>query len=128
MANEFLLKESGIELEDSTFGLIDTEVEINLLEFTQGITIYKQSVQDSLNQEHTEFIKYYNFLLTRERGQYFRQRYNFMIILGEVGGTYTFITSIIVFLLIPFTYERHNLKVFKEFQKRLPKDKKSNDD
>ena len=127
MANEFLIKESGIELEDSTFGLIDTEVEINLLEFTQGITIYKQSVQDSLNQEHTEFIKYYNFLLTRERGQYFRQRYNFMIILGEVGGTYTFITSIIVFLLIPFTYERHNLKVFKEFQKRLPKDKKSNE-
>lgn len=127
MANEFLIKESGIELEDSTFGLIDTEVEINLLEFTQGITIYKQSVQDSLNQEHTEFIKYYNFLLTRERGQYFRQRYNFMIILGEVGGTYTFITSIVVFLLIPFTYERHNLKVFKEFQKRLPKDKKSNE-
>ena len=127
MANEFLLKESGIELEDSTFGLIDTELEINLLEFTQGITIYKQSVQDSLNQEHTEFIKYYNFLLTRERGQYFRQRYNFMIILGEVGGTYTFITSIVVFLLIPFTYERHNLKVFKEFQKRLPKDKKSNE-
>ena len=50
-----------------------------------------------------------------------------MIILGEVGGTFTFISSIIVFLLIPFTYERHNLKVFKEFQKRSPtkKGKKS---
>lgn len=118
MANEFLIKESGIELEDSTFGLIDTEVEIPMLEFNHGISFYKQSVQDSLNQEHTDFIKYYNFLLTRERGKYFRQRYNFMIILGEVGGTYTFITSIIVFLLIPFTYERHHLKVFKEFQKR----------
>ena len=72
MANEFLIKESGIELEDSTFGLIDTEVEIPMLEFNHGISFYKQSVQDSLNQEHTDFIKYYNFLLTRERGKYFR--------------------------------------------------------
>lgn len=43
MANEFLLKESKIELEDSTFGLIDTEEEIEILEFDQGITIYKKS-------------------------------------------------------------------------------------
>ena len=112
MANEFLLKESKIELEDSTLGLIDTEVEIEILEFDQGITIYKKSTLDTLNANHTEFIKYYNFLLTRERGLYFRQRYNFMIILGEVGGTYTFISSICVLLLVPFTYERHHLKVY----------------
>ena len=50
-----------------------------------------------------------------------------MIILGEVGGASTFITSICVLLLVPFTYQRHNLKVFKEFQKRRLKDSKQND-
>ena len=115
MAKDILLKESVIELEDSTFGLIDTEEEIEIIEFEHGMSIYKKSVQDPLNSNHTNFIKYYNFLLTRERGKYFRQRYNFMNILGEVGGTQAFITSILVLLLIPFTYERHNLKVYKEF-------------
>lgn len=115
IAKDIFLKESVIELEDSTFGIIDTEEEIEILEFSQGINFYKKSVQDPLNTNHTDFIKYYNFLLTRERGKYFRQRYNFMNILGEVGGTQAFITSIVVLLLIPFTYERHNLKVYKEF-------------
>lgn len=52
MATEFLIKESSIELEDSTFGLIDTEVEINVLEYTQGITIFKQAGIDPLNTDH----------------------------------------------------------------------------
>ena len=90
-----------------------------MIEYAQGITFYKKSVQDPLNTNHTNFIKYYNFNLTRERGMYFRQRYNFMTILGEVGGTQAFLTSIVVLFLIPFTYERHNLKVYTEFQKRL---------
>ena len=49
IANEILIKESVIELEDSTFGLIDTETEIDMLEFTEGITIYKESISDALN-------------------------------------------------------------------------------
>lgn len=44
-----------------------------------------------------------------------------MTILGEVGGTQAFLTSIVVIFLVPFTYERHHLKVYKEFQKRLLK-------
>ena len=42
-----------------------------------------------------------------------------MNILGEVGGTQAFLTIIVAFLLIPFTYERHQLKVYKEFQETL---------
>lgn len=61
-----------------------------MVEFTPGMTIYKNSASDSANKNHTSMIKYYNFLLTKERELYFRQRFNFMMILGEVGGAQAF--------------------------------------
>ena len=83
-----------------------------MVEFAAGMTIYKKSDSDAANKNHTNMIKYYNFLLTKERELYFRQRFNFMMILGEVGGAQSFILQIILFLLGPLYYKRHHLKIY----------------
>lgn len=86
-----------------------------MLEYETGVEIYKSSADDPLNKDHAPMVRYFNFLLKRERAAYFRQRYNLMDILGEVGGAQAFLAAICIFLIIPFTYKRHGLKVLKQY-------------
>ena len=41
-----------------------------------------------------------------------------MTILGDVGGVMSIIYSVISFLLIPCRYQKHDLVVLKEFQRK----------
>ena len=103
-ASEIYLKESKIELEDDILGIIDVPVDHYILEWVQGITIFKESKIDPLNKVHTPLIKYWNFMLSREQNAYFRVRYNMMTIIGEVGGVMGLVTTVFAFILTPCTF------------------------
>ena len=69
---EFLFKESKIKLKDSIIGVPDTFTYVHFLEYHEGMTMDKPANQDPLNEGHTRMVKFYNFLLARESGIYFR--------------------------------------------------------
>ena len=62
-ASEIALLESKIELEDDILGIIDTPKELSILEWKQGITIYKERSSDPMNVGHQPMIRYWNFYL-----------------------------------------------------------------
>ena len=63
---EILLKESKIEVEDDVLGIIDTPKILGILEWVQGLTFYKRPGIDEMKIEHTNMIRYWNFILSRE--------------------------------------------------------------
>lgn len=117
-ASEVALLESKIELEDDILGIIDTPQEMSILEWKQGITIYKETKSDPMNDGHQAMIRYWNFYLLREQNAYYRVRYNLMTIIGEVGGVMGVVTTVIAFLLGPCTYQKHELTVLSELEKK----------
>ena len=92
--SEFLLRESFIELEDTLYGVIDEPENLYFLEWIKGNTFYKLATDDPANAEHTEMLFYWNFLLQREGGAYYRIRYNMMMIFEKVGGLMTCLTVV----------------------------------
>ena len=63
-------------------------------------------------------LRYWNFILSREQNAYFRVRYNIMAIIGEVGGVMGVVNAVFAFLLTPCTYQKHELTVLSELEKR----------
>lgn len=60
---EFLLRESFIELEDTLLGVIDDPKNLYFLEWIKGNTFQKIAKGDAANTEHGEMLLYWNFLL-----------------------------------------------------------------
>lgn len=92
-------------------GIIDIPKVLNLLEWTKGVDLYKQNIDDPLNKAHTSMVRYWNFYLTQERNIYFRVRYNLMRAIGEVGGVLGMFSALLAYLLKPFYYNKNELEV-----------------
>lgn len=74
--------------------------------------------QDPFREGHSKVIKHYNFNFAREQEIHVRKRFNFMNILGEIGGVKAFLGSFLTLMLTPMYYKRHGIKVLKEFNKK----------
>ena len=61
---------------------------------------------------------YWNFLLEREQFAYYRIRYNLMSILEKVGGIMSCISVVMLFIMKPCYYKRHNMVVLQEYERR----------
>ena len=69
-----------------------------------------------MNKDHTRYLQYWNFLLTKDQTHYERTQYKLLEILGEIGGLISILFPILFLILEPFIFNKHKLKVFKEFQ------------
>ena len=89
-----------------------------MITYIEGISFQKMRDQDPFKDGHTKMIKYYNFNFASEQGIHIRKRFNFMNILGEIGGIKAFIGSFLTLMLTPLYYKRHGIKVLKAFNKK----------
>ena len=64
---------------------------------------------------HTDLLMYWNFLLTEDQINYERTRYKMIDIFGEIGGLMSIVGTIIVVILSPWNYKKHEINVFKEY-------------
>lgn len=115
---EFLLKESFIELEDNLLGLIDEPENLYFLQWVKGNEFYKKANVDAANSEHAEMLLYWNFLLEREGIAYYRIRYNLLMIFEKVGGLMSCITVAMFYLMKPCYYKKHAMAVLREYEKK----------
>ena len=115
---EFLFKQSLLELEDDLFGIIDEPKNLYILEWTKGNEWVKKGGVDAANKGHTDLMLYWNFLLEREQFAYYRIRYNFMSILEKVGGIMSCISVVMMFIMKPCYYKKHEMVVLQEYERR----------
>ena len=74
------------------------------------------------NQEvHTDLLIYWNFLLTEDQINYERTRYKMIDIFGEIGGLMSIVATIIVVVMAPWNYKKHEINVFKEYHSQHKK-------
>lgn len=70
---------------------------------------------------HTDLLLYWNFLLTEDQHHYERTRYKMVDIFGEIGGLLSIVATIIVVVLSPWNYKKHEINVFKEYHNQHKK-------
>lgn len=113
---EIFIQQSSMELTDDRLGFYDDPITIDLLEWKQTeLIVLKES--DPMNLHHTQYLQYWNILLSEDQTHYERTQYSILDVLEETGGLISILFPILVLFLEPCLAKKNHIKVFKEYQK-----------
>ena len=68
---------------------------------------------------HTDILYYCNMLLVRDNRYSERNMYNFLQLIGEVGGTQSAISCALMWFFGIYTYKLHETDVYQKFMEGL---------
>ena len=116
MGQEITFQYNSIALNENKFGLLDYNTyELKFLEYTGMPYDFKKPLgDDPYNDEsvHTEMLYYCNMYLEHENRYNERDIYNFLQLIGEVGGTQSAISCAFMWFFGIYTYKLHESVVY----------------
>lgn len=70
-----------------------------------------------MNKNQTEFLQYWNVILTKESITYMRVKYKMVDLIGDVGGLLSILNLLAFLIALPFNYKKHEIKVYKHYKR-----------